>query len=141
MSPDDLEFMMACAYESIYQSNCIEEISNLEDYLWRASNLLGKVNCRLKPFMLKQLDSQYVAILDFMRERNIGHVDGFVFGDTHRAGFYRRDPGLLAVNAGSLCGDESKANAESNTYLIINESRLNLRSLGRHQPLASYDLT
>ena len=40
MSPDDLEFMMA--YESIYQSNCIEEISNLEDYLLESLEFAGQ---------------------------------------------------------------------------------------------------
>jgi hypothetical protein len=35
--------------------------------------------------------SLYTAILDFVRESNIGRIDGFVFRDTLSAGFYQHD--------------------------------------------------
>jgi hypothetical protein len=67
-------------------------------------------------------------------------MQAVLYTETHRLGFYRRDPWHLAVNVGSSCREESRANLEPDTYLTINENSQNLRYVGRRPPLASYNL-
>ncbi len=149
--PADLEMMMTYAYENIYRSACIGEIVTLEDIIWKASSILQRFTMAV--FFQQQhtsVQSQYEAILEFIRDRNLGRVDCFIYGDTHRAGIYQREGGPLAVNSGCFTREGESSAGISNesykgaithgsqtpeTYLLLDEAGLTLRQLGRKEPL------
>lgn len=128
--PADLERMMAYAYESIYRSCYLGEAVEIEESLWRVSSVFERFRSGvLKTFRYSPVESQYDAILRFIKERQLGRVDCFVYGDTHQAAIYRRDDEILVANAGSL------ADGGDNTYLIITDEEIFLRGIGRPEPL------
>jgi len=141
--PADLETMMTYAYESIYRSASIGEMVDFEDRVWKASGLLqwfmtgATHSSRFTP-----VQSQYPAILKFLRDRNLGKVDCFIYGDTHRAGIYQRKGGPLAVNAGCFLPDDGCGSIPElpDTYLVIGDDGLTLRQLGRREPLFMCEL-
>lgn len=136
ISPSDMEMMITCAYESIYRSSYIGEIASLEDRIWSASSAFH----RFKTGIFKRpspTEAHYNAITRFINERQLGHVDYFIYGDTHMSGVCRRN-GMVVVNAGSFTHD---ANGQSrsditDTYLVIDEDGLSLRQLGRQEPIS-----
>jgi hypothetical protein len=102
--------------------------------------------------------------LQFIRDRHLGRVDCFVYGDTHRAGIFQRRNGPLAVNSGcftreiegrsitakpgslspgfspKMGGGSSPAAFLSGretpeTYLLLDDWGLALRQLGQDKPL------
>ena len=76
--PADLETMMTYAYESIYRSASIGEMVEFEDRLWKASGLLQWFMSGAAPSSrFTPVQSQYPAILKFLRDRNLGKVDCF----------------------------------------------------------------
>ena len=83
------------------------------------------------------VEGQYDAILKFIRDQNLGKVDCFIYGDTHRAGIFQRKGGPLAVNAGSFTREQGKGSCleTPDTYLFLDEDGLALRQLGRSEPL------
>jgi len=136
--PADLEMMMTYVYESIYRSACIGEMVNFEDRIWKVSGLLQWFKAGIfRGQRFLPVKKQYESILKFLRDQNLGKVDCFVYGDTHRAGIYQRRGGPLAVNAGSFTREQEKGSCleTPDTYLILNEEGLVLRQLGRTEPL------
>ncbi len=136
--PADLEMMMTYVYESIYRSAYIGEMANFEDRIWKVSGLLQWFKAGIfRAQRFKPVERQYESILSFLRDQNLGNVDCFVYGDTHRAGIYQRKGGPLAVNAGSFTRDQGKGSflETPDTYLIITEEGLVIRQLGRTEPL------
>lgn len=141
ISPADLEMMMAYAYESIYRSSYIGEMLEFEEQLWKVSSIFGKVRTGiLRSLRFTPVERQYEAIARFIRDQRAGRVDCFVYGDTHRAGMYRRNGGPLAVNVGSLTGGDGMAGLgrREDSYLLIGEEGLAVRQLGMHEPLISH---
>ncbi len=135
ISPADMEMMITCAYESLYRSSYIDEMASIEERIWNASDTL----CKVKTGILGRsapIEDQYDAIIKFVRERQLGKVDCFVYGDTHRPGICRRN-GLIAVNTGSFTHDESRLSDHdpTDTYLVIGEDSLALRQLDKREPL------
>jgi UDP-2,3-diacylglucosamine pyrophosphatase LpxH len=136
--PADLEMMMTYVYESIYRSAYIGEMVNFEDRIWKVSGLLQWFKAGIfRAQRFKPVERQYESILKFLRDQNLGKVDCFVYGDTHRAGIYQGMGGPLAVNAGSFTHDQGKGSCleTPDTYLIITEEGLVMRQLGRTKPL------
>lgn len=128
--PADLERMMAYAYESIYRSCYLGEAVEIEESLWRVTSIFDKVRSGvLRTLRYSPVESQYDAIIKFIRERHPGRVDCFIYGDTHQAAIYRRDEDLLVANAGSL------ADGGDNTYLILTDDEIRMRGFGRQEPL------
>lgn len=138
LSPADLEMMMTYAYESIYRSAYIGEMVVFEESLWRASSLLQRFKAGvLKTLRFTPVEGHYDTILKFISNQNLGKVDCFLYGHTHRPGVYQRQGGPLAVNAGSLTREKGKcADLQTpDTYLTLDESGLALRQLGNQEPL------
>jgi len=136
--PADLEMMMAYAYESIYRSSYIGEMVSFEERVWKASSLLQRLTTGiLHQRHLASVKVQYDAIGNFIRDRNLGDVDCFIYGDTHRAGIFQRKGGPLAVNAGSFTSEPAKGSRIEypNTYIILDADGLALRQLGRAESL------
>jgi len=133
--PADLERMMAYAYESIYRSCYLGEAVEIEESLWRVTSIFERVRSGvLRTLRYSPVESQYDAILRFIRERHPGRVDCFIYGDTHQAAIYRKDGDLLVANAGSL------ADGGDNTYLILTDDEIRLRGFGRQEPLMRMDV-
>ena len=86
---------------------------------------------------LASVKVQYDAIGNFIRDRNLGDVDCFIYGDTHRAGIFQRMGGPLAVNAGSFTRVPGKGSRikTPDTYIILDDDGLALRQLGKAEPL------
>lgn len=136
--PADLEMMMAYAYESIYRSSYIGEMVSFEERIWKASSLLQRITTgALHGQHLASVQMQYEAIVKFIRDRNLGEVDCFIYGDTHRAGIFQNRGGPLAVNAGSFTRELGKGSRIElpDTYIILDEEGLALRQLGRAEPV------
>lgn len=137
VSPADTEMMITCAYESIYRSSYIDEMAGLEERIWSTSDALCKAKTDIfgRPM---PIEDQYEAIIKFIKERQLGRVDCFVYGDTHRPGICRRDD-LLAVNTGCFTHDENRLSDHdpTDTYLIMDDDCMALRQLGRREPLFS----
>jgi UDP-2,3-diacylglucosamine pyrophosphatase LpxH len=139
ITPADIEMLMTYAYESIYRSSSVGEMMEIEERLWRASDLFKKVKTGIFGTKYTPVEKQYDSILKFIRDHYPGKVDGFIYGDTHRAGLFRKDGGPLAVNTGSFIHENGKVHLEhSDTYLLYSEDGLFLRQLGRAQELISY---
>lgn len=142
-TPSDQEMMMTYAYESIYRSAGIDEVVSFENTLWKASNLLLRLNSStLSHPHRASVEGQYDVILSFIAERHLGRVDCFIYGDTHRAGLFQRGEGPLAVNSGTLTrpSDNSSGPETPDTYLILDEGLISVRRLGRKRPLAQCEL-
>jgi predicted phosphodiesterase len=136
--PFDQEMMMTYAYESIYRSAGIGEVVSFENTLWKASSLLLRFNSgTLSRQRSACVESQYDVIQKFIRERCLGRIDCFIYGDTHRAGIFQRMGGPLAVNAGTLSRESEDASRleTPDTYLLLDEEGLAIRQLGRKMPL------
>jgi predicted phosphodiesterase len=133
--PADLEMMMTYAYEGIYRSACIGEMVSFENSIWKASSLLQRFNAGNQ--RLACVEGQYEAILKFIRERNLGKIDCFIYGDTHRAGIFQRKGGPLAVNTGCFMRDQGNVSSleTPDTYMLLDEGGLAIRQLGRKKPL------
>jgi UDP-2,3-diacylglucosamine pyrophosphatase LpxH len=136
--PIDQEVMMAYAYESIYRSAGIDEVVSFENSLWKASCSLLRLNSSmLSRQRSASVEGQYDVILKFIRERSLGRIDCFIYGDTHRAGIFQKMDGPLAVNTGTLTrepGDSSRLDTPD-TYLLLDGDNLAIRQLGRKKPL------
>ncbi|MFB3765290.1 MAG: UDP-2,3-diacylglucosamine diphosphatase [Methanotrichaceae archaeon] len=135
ISPADMETMITCAYEGIYRSSYIGEIASLEERIWSASSALH----RFKTDIFKRsmpTDAQYDAIARFIKERQFGNVDLFIYGDTHRPGVSQRN-GLVVVNTGSFMhdGNGSSGKCITDTYLVMDEDGFALRQLGKQKPV------
>jgi UDP-2,3-diacylglucosamine pyrophosphatase LpxH len=139
ISPADMEMMMTCAYEGIYRSSYIGEMAGLEERIWSASSAFGKVKTGILRKSIP-IDSQYEAIMRFIKERHLGQVDCFVYGDTHRPGICRMD-GLVAMNAGSFTHDAGRLLEKSitDTFLVIGSDGMVLRQLEKQNPLCKMD--
>ena len=136
--PADLEMMMTYAYEGIYRSACIGEMVSFENTVWKASCLLQRFNAGVFSNQRRAcVEGQYEAILKFIRERGLGKIDCFIYGDIHRAGIFQRKGGPLAVNTGCfLRGQGNGYRLETpDTYLLLDEGGLAIRELGRKKPL------
>ena len=136
--PADLEMMMTYAYESIYRSACIGEMVSFENSIWKASSLLLRFNAGVFPNQRQaSVEGQYGAILKFIRERSLGKIDCFIYGDTHRPGIFQRKGGPLAVNAGSFTREQKNGTCleTPDTYMLLDEGGLAIRQLGRKRPL------
>ena len=136
--PADLEMMMAYAYESIYRSSYIGEMVSFEERVWKASRLLQSITTGVfHEQHLASVETQYEAIERFIRDRNLGEIDCFIYGDTHRAGIFQSLGGPLAVNAGSFTREPGKGSRIEipDTYIILDEEGLALRQLGREESL------
>jgi len=136
--PADLEMMMTYAYEGLYRSACIGEMVSFENSIWKASSLLQRFNAGVFSNQRQaSVEGQYEAILKFIRERNLGKIDCFIYGDTHRAGIFQRKGGPLAVNTGCFTRDPGKDSRleTPDTYLLLDEGGLAIRELGRKKPL------
>jgi predicted phosphodiesterase len=136
--PADLEMMMTYTYESIYRSACIEEVVFFEDSIWKASSLLQRFAVGIFSHQRSaSVEGQYEAILKFIRDQNLGKIDCFIYGDTHRVGIFQRKGGPLAVNIGSFTRVQGNGSSlETNdTYLIMDEGGMTIRQLGRKKPL------
>ncbi|MCK9440033.1 MAG: UDP-2,3-diacylglucosamine diphosphatase [Methanothrix sp.] len=136
--PADLEMMMTYAYEGIYRSACIGEMVSFENSVWKASSLLQRFNAGF--FSNKRhacVEGQYEAILKFIRDRSLGKIDCFIYGDTHRAGIFQKKSGPLAVNTGCFVRESGNNSCleTSDTYLLLDEGGLTIRKLGRKRPL------
>lgn len=134
----DREMMMTYTYESIYRSASFGEMVSVEDSIWKASSLLLKFNsCVSSRQRMASVEGQYEAIQQFIRERGIGRVDCFVYGDTHRAGIFQRIGGPLAVNTGCFMREQSELSGfeTADTYLLLDEDGLALRQMGKKKPL------
>ena len=141
--PADLEMMMTHSYENIYRSACIGEIVDFEELLWKASLMLQRLKAGvLRNQRSKPVERQYDSILKFIRDQNLGDVDCFIYGDTHRAGIYQRKGGPLAVNAGCFMQEQEEGYTleTPNTYLLLDEEGLTLRQLGRPEHLYQCEL-
>jgi UDP-2,3-diacylglucosamine pyrophosphatase LpxH len=140
-SPADLELMMTYTYESIYHSSYIEEVIDLEERIWKVSSLLGNAKSKvMRWFGPEPVEEHYGTILKFIQDHHAGHVDYFIYGDTHKAGAYSMEGGPVAVNVGSFTGEgwedgRSVSGKVKNTYLVLNEDGIELRQLGRYAPL------
>jgi len=137
ISPSDMETIITYAYEGIYRSSYIGEIARLEERIWSASSALH----RFKTGIFKKslpTEAQYDAITRFIRERQLGSVDFFIYGDTHMPGVYRRN-GLIVVNTGSFLHDGAGLSEKgiTDTYLVMDEDGFALRQLGRQEPISS----
>lgn len=135
ISPADMETMITCAYEGIYRSSYIGEIASLEERIWSASSALQ----RFKTGIFKKsmpTEAQYDAITRFIRERQLGSVDCFIYGDTHLPGVSRWN-GLVVVNTGSFLheGNGLSEKGITDTYLVMDEDGFALRQLGRQGPV------
>jgi predicted phosphodiesterase len=138
IQPADLEMMMSYAYEGIYRSSYIGEMVEFEEKLWKISSLFSKVKTGiLRSFKYTPVERHYEAILKFLEDQRTGKVDCFIYGDTHKAGIYRREEGPMAINAGSLTLEKRNSNSEvvPDTYAIIDEDRVVIRQLGKQEPL------
>jgi predicted phosphodiesterase len=136
--PADLEMMMTYAYEGLYRSACIGEMVSFENSIWKASSLLLKVNAGVFSNQRRaSVEGQYEAILKFIRERSLGKIDCFIYGDTHKAGIFQRKGGPLAVNAGCFTRDQETGSSleTPDTYLLLDDGGLAIRELGRKKPL------
>lgn len=136
--PADLEMMMAYAYESIYRSSYIGEMVSFEERVWKASGILQRLTTGVfHEQHLATVETQYDAIVKFIRDRNLVDVDCFIYGDTHRAGIFQRQGGPLAMNAGSFTRAPGKSSRVEtpDTYIILDENGLALRQLGRAESL------
>ncbi|MHB8117341.1 MAG: UDP-2,3-diacylglucosamine diphosphatase [Methanothrix sp.] len=136
--PADLEMMMTYAYEGIYRSACIGEMVSFENSIWKASSLLQRFNAGVfSNHCRASVEGQYEAILKFIRERNLGKIDCFIYGDTHRPGIFQRKGGPLAVNAGSFTREQGNGYRieTPDTYMLLDERGLAIRQLGRKRPL------
>ena len=136
--PADLEMMMTYAYEGLYRSACIGEMVSFENSVWKASSLLQRFNAGVFSNQRQaSVEGQYEAILKFIRERNLGKIDGFIYGDTHRAGIFQRKGGPLAVNTGCFTREPGNRSCleTPDTYLLLDEGGLAIRELGRKKPL------
>ena len=138
--PADLEMMMTYAYEGIYRSACIGEMVSFENSIWKASSLLQRFNAGVFSNQHQRhasVEGQYEAILKFIRERGLGKIDCFIYGDTHRAGIYQKKGGPLAVNTGCFIREsENSSGLETpDTYMFMDEKGLAIRQLGRKRPL------
>jgi len=126
--PADLEMMMTYAYEGI----------SFENSIWKASNLLQRINAGVFSNQRRAcVEGQYEAILKFIRERGLGKIDCFIYGDIHRASIFQRKGGPLAVNTGCFLremGNGSRIETPD-TYLLLDEGGLAIRELGRKRPL------
>ena len=136
--PADLEMMMTYAYEGIYRSACIGEMVSFENTIWKASSLLQRFNAGF--FSNKRhacVEGKYEAILKFIRDRSLGKIDCFIYGDTHRPGIFQRKGGPLAVNAGSFTREQGNGSSleTPDTYMLLDEGGLAIRQLGRKRPL------
>ncbi|MCK9567104.1 MAG: UDP-2,3-diacylglucosamine diphosphatase [Methanothrix sp.] len=136
--PADLEMMMTYAYEGIYRSACIGEMVSFENSIWKASSLLQRFNAGF--FSNKRhacVEGQYEAILNFIRDRSLGKIDCFIYGDTHRAGIFQKKGGPLAVNTGCFVRETGNNSSleTPDTYLLLDEGGLTIRKLGRKRPL------
>lgn len=136
--PSDLEMMMTYAYEGLYRSACIGEMVSFENSIWKASGLLQRINAGVFSNQRKaSVEGQYEAILNFIRERGLGRIDCFIYGDTHRPGIFQRNGGPLAVNAGSFTREQGNGSGleTPDTYMFMDEKGLAIRQLGRRRPL------
>jgi UDP-2,3-diacylglucosamine pyrophosphatase LpxH len=136
--PADLEMMMTYAYEGIYRSACIGEMVSFENTIWRASSLLQRFNAGVFSNQRRaSVEGQYEAILKFIRERGLGKIDCFIYGDTHRPGIFQQKGGPLAVNAGSFTREQGNGSCfeTPDTYMFLDEGGLAIRQLGRKRPL------
>ena len=140
ISPADLEMMMAYAYEGMYRSSYIGEMVEFEQKLWKVSCIFNKMNNGILR-KYAPVERQYDTILEFLRDQRVGKVDCFVYGDTHKAGIYRRDGGPMAVNSGSLVRERRNGNTEElpDTYVVIDDDCVAVRQLGRQEPLFTRD--
>ncbi len=140
ISPADLERMLTYAYESIYRSSSMGDVVRFEEGLWKASGLFRRFREGvLKTFSFTPVERHYEAILKFLRDQNLGKVDCFVYGDTHRADIYQRKGGPLAINSGSFTEDGGKCSCQD-TYLVVNDEGLSLRKLGTQKPVFRCEL-
>ena len=136
--PADLEMMMTYAYEGIYRSACIGEMVSFENSIWKASSLLQRINAGVFSNQRRaSVEGQYEAILKFIRERSLGKIDCFIYGDTHLPGIFQRRGGPLAVNAGSFTREPGNGSRfeTPDTYMLLDEGGLAIRELGRKRPL------
>ena len=136
--PADLEMMMTYAYESIYRSACIGDMVYFENSIWKASSLLQRFNAGIfSNHRQASVEGQYEAILKFIRERSLGKIDCFIYGNTHHAGIFQRKGGPLAVNTGCFMRTQGNRSCleTSDTYLLLDEGGLAMRQLGRKKPL------
>jgi UDP-2,3-diacylglucosamine pyrophosphatase LpxH len=134
----DREMMMTYTYESIYRSASFGEMVSVEDSLWKASSLLLRFNsCVSSHQRMASVEGQYEAIQQFIRERELGKVDCFIYGDTHRAGLFQKKGGPLAVNAGCFVREHGELSCleTPDTYLLLDENGLAIRQMGRKKPL------
>jgi predicted phosphodiesterase len=136
--PADLEMMMTYAYEGIYRSACIGEMVSFENSIWKASSLLQRINAGVFSSQRSAcVEGQYEAILKFIRERSLGKIDCFIYGDTHLPGIFQRKGGPLAMNAGSFTREKGNGTGleTPDTYMFMDEGGLAIRQLGRKRPL------
>jgi len=140
ISPADLERMLTYAYESIYRSSSMGDMVRFEESLWKASVIFRRLREGvLKTLRFTPVEIHYDAILKFLRDQNLGKVDCFVYGDTHRADIYQRKGGPLAVNSGSFTKDGAM-NSSKDTYLVVKDESLSLRRLGIQKPVFMCEL-
>jgi predicted phosphodiesterase len=141
--PADLEIMMTYAYEGLYRSACIGEMVSFENTIWKASSLLQRFNTGVfSNHCRASVEGQYEAILKFIRDRSLGKIDCFIYGDTHRPGIFQQKGGPLAVNAGSLTREQGNRSCleTPDTYMLLDEGGLAIRQLGRKRPLILCEL-
>lgn len=138
LAPADLEIMMTYAYEGLYRSASIGEVVSFETSIWKASGLLQWLNAGVFSNQRRaSVEGQYGAILNFIRERSLGRIDCFIYGDTHRPGVYQKRGGPLALNAGSFTRDQENGSRleTPDIYMFMDEKGLAIRQLGRKRPL------
>ena len=138
LAPADLEIMMTYAYEGLYRSASIGEMVSFETSIWKASGFLQWLNAGVFSNQRRaSVEGQYGAIMNFIRERGLGRVDCFIYGDTHRPGVYQKRGGPLAINAGSFTRDQETCSRfeAPDTYMFMDEKGLAIRQLGRKRPL------
>ena len=136
--PADLEMMMTYAYEGLYRSACIGEMVSFENTIWRASGLLQRFNTGVfSNHCRASVEGQYEAILKFIRDRSLGKIDCFIYGDTHRPGIFQKKGGPLAVNVGSFTREQGNRSCleTPDTYMLLDGEGLAIRQLGRKKPL------
>ncbi len=138
--PADLEMMMTYVYEGIYRSACIGEMVSFENSIWKVSSLLQRFNAGVFSNQHQRhasVEGQYEAILKFLRERGLGKIDCFIYGDTHRAGIFQKKGGPLAVNTGCFMREQGNGSRleTHDTYMFMDEKGLAIRQLGRKRPL------
>jgi predicted phosphodiesterase len=140
ITPADLERMLTYAYESIYRSSSMGDVVRFEEGLWKASGLFRRFREGvLSTLSFTPVERHYGAILKFLRDQNLGRVDCFVYGDTHRADIYQKKGGPLAINSGSFTKDGAVSSGRD-TYLLVNDDGLSLRKLGAQEPLFRCEL-